>query len=130
MKRVAALLTLATMLQPVCVIGQIATGDRSTPLRPLAGEGNVGVSNATLLDQEARILRVLVEAGATRVMHQHDDVQYHLFIPITGPMELRLADGKSVEVKPWQPYLMKRGTLHGFHNNGSSAVEILEVFVK
>ena len=41
------------------------TGDRSSPLRPLTGAGNVGVSNAVLRDQpEVRALRVVVEAGA------------------------------------------------------------------
>jgi hypothetical protein len=46
------------------------TGDRSSPLSPLAGEGNVGISNAVLRDQpEVRALRVVVEPGGTRVMH-------------------------------------------------------------
>jgi hypothetical protein len=35
-----------------------------------------------------------------------------------------------VDVPAWQPYYMKANTQHGFHNTGSSAVEIMEVFVK
>ena len=128
-RRVACLLVIGA-INCIPLNSQIATmGDRNTPLRALSAQGNVGISNATLLDQEARVLRVVVDANGTRAVHQHDDVQYHLFIPVTGPMELNV-DGKSLDVKPWQPYLMKRGTPHGFHNNGSAPVEILEVFIK
>jgi quercetin dioxygenase-like cupin family protein len=109
----------------------IVTGDRSTPLRPLSGSGNTGISNAVLRDQpEVRVIRVQVEAGGTRAMHAHNDVKFHMFIPISGPMTLDLDGGQSVDVPPWQPYYMKTSTQHGFHNAGSSAVEIMEVFVK
>ena len=35
-----------------------------------------------------------------------------------------------VNVPAWQPYYMKKGTKHGFHNPGTTPVEIMEVFVK
>jgi quercetin dioxygenase-like cupin family protein len=109
----------------------IATGDRSTPLRPLAGTDNVGVSNAVLRDQpEVRALRVVVEPGGKRVMHNHTDVKFHLFTPISGPMTLDLEGGQSVPVPPWQPYFMKAGTQHGFRNTGTTPVEIMEIFVR
>ena len=109
----------------------IVTGDRSTPLRPLTGDGNVGISNAVLRDQaEVRAVRVVVEPGGTRAMHTHENIKFHLFVPITGPMTLDLDGGKSVEVPPWQPYYMTAGTRHGFHNRGSSAVDIMEVFIR
>lgn len=109
----------------------IVTGDRSTPLRPVSGGGNVGVSNAVLRDQpEVRALRVVVEPGGTRVMHVHNDVKFHLFVPITGSMTLNLEDAEPVNVPPWQPYYMKAGTQHGFHNSSSSPVDIMEIFVK
>ncbi len=107
------------------------TGDRSSPLRPLTGEGNVGVSNAVLRDQpEIRVLRVVVEPGGTRPMHAHSGVQYHLFVPVSGPMELNLDGGRSVQVRPWHPYFLQEGTQHGFHNSGSTAVEIMELFIR
>ena len=82
------------------------TGDRSSPLRPLGGEGNVGISNAVLRDQpEVRVLRVVMEPGGTRVIHAHTGVQFHLFVPISGPMELNLDGGRSVQVRPWHPLL-------------------------
>ena len=109
----------------------IVTGDRSTPLRPLAGTDNVGVSNAVLRDQpEVRALRVVVEPGGKRVMHAHNDVRFHLFVPITGAMTVDLDGGQSVEVPAWQPYYFQAGTQHGFHNGSSSAVDIMEIFVR
>jgi quercetin dioxygenase-like cupin family protein len=106
-------------------------GDRSTPLRALGGEGNVGVSNAVMRDQpEVRVLRVVVEPDGVRAMHTHDDVDFHMFAPISGPMELVLANGATVTVQPMHPYFMDAGTEHGFRNHGDAAVEIMEIFVR
>jgi quercetin dioxygenase-like cupin family protein len=106
-------------------------GDRTTPLRALGGEGNVGVSNAVLRDQpELRALRVVVEPNGERAMHTHDDVDFHMFTPISGPMELVLGTGGTVTVQPWHPYYMDAGTEHGFRNHGDTAVEIMEIFVR
>ncbi len=81
-----AMLSVALVAQTPPVIG-----DRSSPLRPLRGEDNVGISNAVLRDQpEVRALRVVVEPGGTRVIHAHEGDQFHLFVPISGTMELNL----------------------------------------
>ena len=133
MRRHATLALAFASLAAVALAAQatLVVGDRSTPLRPLAGTDNVGVSNAVLRDQpEVRALRVVVESGGRRVMHMHADVKFHLFVPISGPMTLQLEGGQSVEVPPWQPYCMKVGTQHGFHNGGRVPVEIMEIFVK
>ena len=109
----------------------VVTGDHSTPLRPVTGAGNVGISNAVLRDQpEVRALRVVVEPGGSRTMHSHDDVKFHLFVPISGPMTLNLEGASPVVVPAWQPYYMKAGTQHGFRNSSSSAVDIMEIFIK
>jgi mannose-6-phosphate isomerase-like protein (cupin superfamily) len=109
---------------------EVVTGDYSSSLRPLAGD-NVGISNAVLRDQpEVRILRVVVEAGGTRVIHAHDNVDFHLFVPISGPMTFDREGAESVEVPPWQPVYMDAGTRHGFRNTGSSAVDIMEIFIQ
>jgi mannose-6-phosphate isomerase-like protein (cupin superfamily) len=109
----------------------VVTGDRSTPLRPLAGSGNVGVSNAVLRDQsDIRTIRVVVEPGGKRELHSHTDVKFHLFVPISAAMVVDLDGSQSVDVPAWHPYYMKAGTQHGFHNTGTSAVEIMEIFVK
>ena len=106
------------------------TGDHSSPLRPLGGD-NVGISNAVLRDQpEVRALRVVVEPGGTRVIHAHTGVEFHLFVPISGPMELNLDGGRSVQVQPWHPYFLQEGTRHGFHNGSATEVEIMELFIR
>ena len=106
-------------------------GDHSTPLRALGGEGNVGISNAVMRDQpEVRVLRVVVEPSGVRAMHTHDDVNFHMFTPISGPMELVLGTGATVTVQPWHPYYMDAGTEHSFRNLGSVEVEIMEIFVR
>ena len=106
-------------------------GDRTTPLRALTGAGNNAISNAVLRDQsDIRVIRVVVEPGGTRAKHAHTDVKFHLFVPISGAMVVDLDGGQTVNVPAWQPYYMTAGTQHGFHNTGSSAVEIMEVFVK
>jgi mannose-6-phosphate isomerase-like protein (cupin superfamily) len=110
---------------------QVVTGDRSSPLRPLAGEGNVGISNAVLRDQpEVRVLRVMVEPGGVRAMHQHADVRFHMFTPISGPMMLEIEGSAPVQVQQWHPYYMAGGTQHSFRNTGSTPVEIMETFVR
>jgi mannose-6-phosphate isomerase-like protein (cupin superfamily) len=106
-------------------------GDHASPLRPVTGAGNVGISNAVLRDQEdVRVLRVVVEPGGTRVLHAHTDVTFHLFVPISGPMMLTVEGTPPVVVPPWQPFYMKTGTRHTFQNTGSVPVEIMEVFIK
>ena len=44
-------------------------------------------------------------------------------------MELNLY-GESVDIQPWHDYYLDEGTQHGFHNGGSEAVEIMEIFVR
>ena len=128
-----ALVAGALLVLSVAVAAQDlpVVGDHSTPLRALGGEGNVGISNAVMRDQpEVRVLRVVVEPNGVRAMHTHDDVNFHMFTPISGPMELILGTGNTLTVQPWHPYYMDAGTEHGFRNNGATAVEILEIFVR
>ncbi|MEQ1855683.1 MAG: hypothetical protein ABL963_04380 [Longimicrobiales bacterium] len=131
MLRTAALALGLALLPTWSAAQEIVTGDHSSALRPLAGEGNVGISNAVLRDQpEVRALRVVVEAGGVRAVHAHVDVKFHLFVPISGPMTLELDGAAPVQVQPWHPYYMAGGTQHGFRNQGSSAIEIMEIFVR
>jgi quercetin dioxygenase-like cupin family protein len=125
--------TVGLVLLSAALVAQTAPvlGDRTTPLRPLGGDGNVGISNAVLRDQpEVRSLRVVVEAGGTRAMHAHTDVRFHLFVPISGTMQLDLDGGVTTAVQPWHTYYLAGGTQHGFHNNGAEAVEVMEIFVR
>jgi mannose-6-phosphate isomerase-like protein (cupin superfamily) len=124
---------LALVLVPVALAAQDTPpvlGDRTSELRTLGGDGNVGISNAVLRDQpEVRALRVVVDADGVRAMHAHSDVRFHLFVPISGSMELRL-EGGPIQVRPWHPYYLAGGTQHGFHNPGDEPVEVMEIFIR
>lgn len=79
---------------------------------------------------EVRVTRVELQPGAVRSVHQHDDVRFHLFIPVEGKLELTIGSAKPVEAMPGQAFFMERGTPHGFRNVGSTPAAVMEVFVK
>ncbi len=59
---------------------------------PGAANGpNPGVTPVRQIDRaEVRVTRVELQAGAVRSVHTHDDVRFHLFIPVTGKLELTI----------------------------------------
>lgn len=90
-----------------------------------------GVNPVRQIDRaEVRVTRVELQPGAVRSVHAHNDVRFHLFIPVTGKLELTMGSAKPVEATPGQAYFMEKGTLHGFRNIGSSPAMVMEVFVK
>jgi quercetin dioxygenase-like cupin family protein len=92
---------------------------------------NPGVTPVRQIDRaEVRVTRVELQPGAVRSVHTHDDVRFHLFIPVTGKLELTIGSAKPVEATPGQAYFMEKGTPHGFRNIGSSPAVVMEVFVK
>ena len=91
---------------------------------------DAGVARAVLLDKpQVRVLRVEIQAGATRKMHTHDDVRFHLFLPIAGSIEFTKGTEKTPAV-PGQVFYMDKGTLHGFRNTGNSVAMAFEVFIR
>jgi quercetin dioxygenase-like cupin family protein len=115
----------------------IASAEAQTPgtgalkLNPIAATSGHGVRNAALLDQpEVRILRVDVEPGGVRNVHTHDDVRFHLFIPVSGTYEVEVEPDAPAQLGAWQPRSIKGGTRHGFKNIGATTGTIVEVFVK
>lgn len=90
-----------------------------------------GVNPVRQIDRaEVRVTRVELQPGAVRSVHQHDDVRFHLFIPVEGKLELTIGSAKPVEATPGQAFFMERGTPHGFRNVGSTPAAVMEVFVK
>lgn len=89
-----------------------------------------GVNRAPLLEKpEVRVIRVEIDPGATRSMHTHDDVRSHLFLPISGSIELTIGSAKPAPALIGQAYYMQKGTMHGFHNTGTTKAMVYEVFV-
>jgi quercetin dioxygenase-like cupin family protein len=108
------------ILSSVCAFAQLPV---ATPTQ------DPGVARATLIDKpEVRAIRVEIQPGATRSMHKHDDVRSHMFMPISGSIELTIGSAKPVVAVPGQAYYMEKGTLHGFRNTGSTPAMVYEVF--
>jgi quercetin dioxygenase-like cupin family protein len=96
-----------------------------------AGEADPGVRPTRLIDRaEIRVSRVEIQAGATRRVHTHDDVEYHLWIPLEGNLQITIGADAPVTAKAGQAFFMKRGTPHGFKNVGTTPGAAMEIFVK
>ena len=94
-------------------------------------KGDPGINPTTIVDRaEVRIGRVEIQPGAIRSVHQHDDVRFHLFIPLAGTLQITIGSEKPVEAQPGQAFFIKGGTPHGFKNVGTGPARVIEVFVK
>ena len=98
---------------------------------PAPGEADPGVRPTRMIDRaEVRVSRVEIQAGATRSVHTHDDVIYHLWIPIEGQLQITIGNDAPVSAASGQAFFMKRGTSHGFKNIGTTPGAALEIFIK
>jgi quercetin dioxygenase-like cupin family protein len=94
-------------------------------------EADPGVRPTRLIDRaEVRVSRLDIQPGSVRRVHAHDDVVYHLWIPIEGTLELTVRNEPPVAGKPGQAFFMTRGTPHGFKNVGSTPAAVFEIFIK
>ena len=95
------------------------------------GGPDAGVSPNRLIDRdEVRASRVEILPGAVRSVHAHDDVVYHLWIPLEGTLEITIGSGSPTIATPGQAFFLERGTQHGFRNVGATTAAVMEVFVK
>ena len=98
---------------------------------PVQGEADPGVRPTRLIDRaEIRVSRVEVQSGATRRVHTHDDVEYHVWVPLDGSFQITIGSDAPVTAMPGQAFFFKRGTPHGFKNIGTTAGAVMEIFVK
>src|SRR5262245_1815836 len=101
MKRSFAILAVAAA---AVLLGRPAAGQ--TP----GGEPDPGVKPVRLLDRsEVRITRVELQPGATRRAHTHDDVVYHLWVPVQGQLQLTIASDAPVAAASGQAFFFKKG---------------------
>ena len=90
-----------------------------------------GYAPVSLWDRpDVRATRVELKPMAIRAVHQHDDVKFHLFIPLTGTLQITIGSDKPVDAPVGQAFYIKRGTPHGFRNLGSTPGTVMEIFVK
>ena len=100
--------------------------------QPAAQQGpDPGVTFTRLIDRaEIRVSRVVLQPGATRRLHSHDDVQYHVWVPLEGSLELSVGTDAPVPAVPGDAFFFAQGTMHGFTNVGTTDAAVMEVFVK
>lgn len=119
---------LATYLLLVAMV--VAASAQSVRLGPQP-EADPGVRPTRLIDRdEIRVSRIDLQPGATRSVHAHDDVEYHVWTPVDGTFEFTMGTDAPVTARPGQAFFMKRGTRHGFRNVGSAPGAVFEIFVK
>ena len=111
-----------------CSLFAQATGAAAPVLVPTEDKG---VARAVLIDRpEIRVLRVEIQPGAVRRVHRHDDVRYHLFLPITPGIEVTVGSAAPAMTTAGTAVFMQKGTPHGFRNTGSTVAMVFEVFIR
>ena len=94
-------------------------------------QAEAGVRPFRLIDRdEIRVSRVELQPGAVRRVHVHDDVEYHVWTPVVGTLEITIGNDAPKAATPGQAYFMKKGTPHRFRNTGSTPAAVFEIFVK
>jgi quercetin dioxygenase-like cupin family protein len=94
------------------------------------GDPDPGVHFLIVVDNpHVRVLQVTLQPGAVRRPHVHNDVTFHMMVPVTGGLELTV-DGQTVSTVPGQAYYMVKGQPHGFTNKTAAAVQVIELFIK
>jgi quercetin dioxygenase-like cupin family protein len=109
----------------------VLVGRPAAAQTPAAGDADPGVRPTRLIDRaEVRVSRIEIQPGATRRVHTHDDVEYHLWIPIEGHLQLTIGSDAPIAAASGQAFFFKRGTPHGFKNIGTTPAAVFEIFVK
>jgi quercetin dioxygenase-like cupin family protein len=95
------------------------------------GDPDPGVHYVVIVDNPSvRVLQVTLQPGAVRRQHVHNDVTFHMLIPVTGILELTAAGTGTINALPGQAYYMLKGEPHGFANKGAAPVQVVEIFVR
>jgi len=95
------------------------------------GNPDPGVNFLVVIDNpHVRVLQVTLQPGAVRRPHVHNDVTFHMLVPVTGSLELTIEKEPVVTTVPGQAYYMVKGQTHGFTNKTATAVQVIELFIK
>ena len=112
--------------------GQAAPVRGGGPAKTLqTGNPDPGVNFTVLIDNpHVRVLQVTLQPGAVRRPHVHNDVTFHMMVPVTGSLELTVEKEPVVTTVAGQAYYMVKGQTHSFTNKGSAAAQVIELFIK
>ncbi len=95
------------------------------------GNPDPGVNFLNVVENpHVRVLQVTLQPGAVRRPHVHNDVTFHMLVPITGSLELTVEKDPVVTTVPGQAYYMVKGQTHTFTNKSAAAVQVIELFIK
>ncbi len=95
------------------------------------GNPDPGVNFLNVVENpHVRVLQVTLQPGAVRRPHVHNDVTFHMLVPITGSLELTVEKDPIVTTVPGQAYYMTKGQTHSFTNKSAAAVQVIELFIK
>jgi quercetin dioxygenase-like cupin family protein len=124
---------LPLLLTGVLLSGASASiaGQQPAQSQQLPAEADPGVRPFRLIDRdEIRVSRVELQPGAIRRVHVHDDVEYHLWVPVSGTLEITIGQDAPKPATAGAAFFMKKGTPHGFRNVGTTPAAVFEIFVK
>ena len=116
-----------------------ATGQEPATAKPAGGGQKVGQTGNpdpgvnflnVVENPHVRVLQVTLQPGAVRRPHVHNDVTFHMLVPITGSLELTVEKDPVVTTVPGQAYYMVKGQTHSFTNKTAAAVQVIELFIK
>ena len=119
--------------------GTPAAGQEPATAKPAGGGQKVGQTGNpdpgvnfinVVENPHVRVLQVTLQPGAVRRPHVHNDVTFHMLVPITGSLELTVEKDPVVTTVPGQAYYMVKGQTHTFTNKSAAAVQVIEIFVK
>ena len=95
------------------------------------GNPDPGVNFLNVVENpHVRVLQVTLQPGAVRRPHVHNDVTFHMLVPVTGSLELTVEKEPVVTTVPGQAYYMVKGQTHSFTNKSNAAVQVIELFIK
>jgi mannose-6-phosphate isomerase-like protein (cupin superfamily) len=104
----------------------------NAPAQELVPTKDPGVSRASLIINPGAgvdVLRLEFQPGAARSVHQHDDVRFHLFLSMSGSIEVTVGSTKTMAT-PGQAFFIEKGTPHGFRNTGTTPAKGFEIFIR
>lgn len=95
------------------------------------GNPDPGVNFINVVENpHVRVLQVTLQPGAVRRLHVHNDVTFHMLVPITGSLELTVEKDPVITTVPGQAYYMMKGQTHTFANKTGAAVQVIELFIR
>src|ERR671915_1600129 len=95
------------------------------------GNPDPGVNFVNVVENpHVRVLQVTLQPGAVRRPHVHNDVTFHMLVPVTGSLDLTIEKEPVITAVPGQAYYMVKGQTHSFTNKTAAAVQVIELFIK